>query len=71
MGRVEDLDGGGSYEIESASTRFRCEDCGYKWQVRGYNEETDEADGTVYYDANSDLEPSSCPLCGCGDILTL
>ena len=71
MGISEDLDDGRSYTRDITAAQFRCEDCGYKWQVRGFNEEKDETDDTVYYDGNEDLEPTSCPMCGGSDILTL
>ena len=71
MGEADELDDS-KISPNSTASRFRCEDCGYKWQVSGFNEETDEEDaGTVYYDGNEDLEPTSCPMCGCADILSL
>lgn len=70
MGDLDDLNDI-RYASNSTAAHFRCEDCGYKWQVRGFNEEQDETDGIVYSDANSDVEPSTCPMCGCSDILTL
>ncbi|OGH55638.1 MAG: hypothetical protein A3G34_01030 [Candidatus Lindowbacteria bacterium RIFCSPLOWO2_12_FULL_62_27] len=72
MGNLDDFDDDVAYaSTNSSATQYRCEECGYKWHVKGFNEETDESDGTVYYDANTDLEPTACPLCGCSDILTL
>ena len=72
MGEANEIEENDNYSPNSTAARFRCEDCGYKWQVRGFNEETDDNDaGTVYYDGNDDLEPTSCPMCGCADILSL
>ena len=71
MGDADDLESNNTYDASATATRYRCEDCGYKWQVRGFNEETGEEDDTVYYDGNEDLEPTACPMCGCSDILTL
>lgn len=71
MSEVDELGSDDHYALGSAAARYRCEDCGYKWQVRGFNEETDEEESTVYTDGNTDLEPTTCPLCGCSDILPL
>ncbi len=69
MGALDDL-GEEQFAMESAATAYRCEECGYKWNVRGMKEESEEEEDTVSYDADEDVEPTSCPLCGCSDILT-
>lgn len=72
MARGDDI-GEDEYGVDSStSSRYRCEECGYKWNVSGYNEESNDDDkDTVYYDGNEGLDPTTCPMCGCSDILSL
>ncbi|MBI4177854.1 hypothetical protein HY522_00325 [bacterium] len=72
MAVIDDLNSSDDY-MRSTAASYRCEECGYKWKVKesGMDDEADELSDTVSYDANDDVEPSSCPLCGCSDILTL
>ena len=70
MEDADELETQSSY-VRSSAVRYRCEECGYKWQVKDTEADTDEQNDTVSYDADEDLEPTICPLCGCSDILTL
>lgn len=67
-GKFEEED----YGMDSVAAPYRCEECGYKWKAGESDVPEEEIeDDTISYDADSENEPTVCPMCGSADIVRM